>query len=41
MSAPDNRFTFEKFRPLTSVEKLFTRIKHMLEVAITEDYSGI
>lgn len=41
MSVPDNRFTFDKYRPLTSVDKIFTRIKRLPKVAIPEDYSDI
>jgi hypothetical protein len=41
MSVPDNRYTFDKYRPLTSVEKIFTRIKRIPKVAIPEDYNDI
>ena len=36
MPVPGNRFTFEKYRPITSFEKLFTIIKNIFKVAIPE-----
>ena len=41
LSVPDKRFTFDIHRPLTSIEKIFTRIKRVPKVVRNDDYLDI